>query len=392
MHSDSNDNSPIVLVTGITGYIASHITQQLLYAGYRVRGTVRSSKAKEKYQHLYTLHPNTKTTLALVEADLRDNPLHWKTIIEGCTYVLHVASPFPAVTPKDIDNELIKPAVEGTLNVLQGIFLIPRTNRPRRLVLTSSVAAIYSGHAPEGHIFTEHDWSILDKPVIPVLAYSKSKTLAEQSAWKFLENLPENDKNTVEFCTINPGFVFGPILSNVPCTSIEPLVRLLLGTMPAVPDIVFPSVDVRDVAKAHILAMIKPYANKKRFILCPYNIPLREVADLLAKEFRPYNYPVPTLHLPNFFFHVGTYFDSTLLSVKDMVNVKPQFSNQQSEALLGITWHTKEEAVIDMAYSLIHHRIIPDKSKDKQLHLQRLPKPEEDIRIKDILLSREEKR
>jgi len=366
--SSSSTSPPIVLVTGISGYIASHIAQLLFHSGYIVRGTVRSLKQKEKYQHLYTLyHTVNNTNLQLYEADLNNPSEYWKPIIEGCTYVLHVASPFPASTPKDIEKELIKPAVNGTLHILQAIQLINKNDRPKRIVLTSSAAAVYSGHFPESHIFTELDWSKLDTPDIPVLAYSRSKTLAEQAAWKFIKDLSED--NMIEFCTINPGFVFGPLLSNTPCTSIEPLVRLLLGLMPAVPDIIFPGVDVRDVAKAHILAMTNPHANNKRFICSPYTVPIRNIAKLLANEFHPYSYPVPTKNLPNFLFTLGTYFDSALASVKDMISVRPQFSNQQSESILGITWHSSDSMILDMAYSLIYHKIIPDKSKNKQLSI-----------------------
>ena len=263
-------------VTGVTGFIASHVAQQLLVAGYNVRGTVRSLKDTAKSAYLLTLCPTAKhSRIELVEADLTDAH-SWAAAVAGCEYVIHVASPFPPTSPSD-KLTIITPAVNGTLNVLKAC--AAANPPPRRVVLTSSEAAISGGHPNRpGKPWTEADWTIPDDPAHPIGAYVESKTLAERAAWKFMAD----SRPSFSLVTICPGFVIGPPLSGAPATSMELIRRLLQREMPGVIDIGFDGVDVRDVALAHIRAMALPEAAGKRFLCAPYDLDLQGAVRLMC--------------------------------------------------------------------------------------------------------------
>ena len=189
----------LILVTGASGYIASHIVKKLLEKGFRVRGTVRSLKDEKKVAPLRKLVPNPKHELELVEADLLKEET-WINAVKGCTYVLHTASPFPNSSPKD-ENELINPAVNGTLYVLRAC--VQDGVKIKRVVLTSSIAAIAGANFEQNRTYTEKDW-----PKVEALdPYSKSKTMAEKSAWDFLEQRKKNNLPCFELAVINPGYV-----------------------------------------------------------------------------------------------------------------------------------------------------------------------------------------
>ena len=192
-----------MLVTGASGYLALHIIQRLLKDGYRVRGTVRSLANKDKIAPIEALKEGiTGASLELVEANL-DDASGWSKACEDCDFVLHTASPFPAENPKH-EDELIKPAVDGTLNVLRAC-----GPSVRRVVLTSSKVAVNYGHngPPNGKAFTEDDWSRTD---VGNMMYSKSKTLAERAAWDYMKTLSEGQR--FDLCVLNPLLVFGPLL------------------------------------------------------------------------------------------------------------------------------------------------------------------------------------
>ncbi|VDN20054.1 unnamed protein product [Gongylonema pulchrum] len=194
-----------VLVTGASGYIGIHCVQQLLDLGYTVRGTVRDLSSKVKIEPLKKLH-GAKDHLELVVADLEKDD-GWPQALTDCTYVLHVASPFPIVA----DDSIISTAVDGTLRVLRAA----AKTSVKKVVLTSSCAAINEGHADTSKVFNEDDWT--DVSSNSVLTYSKSKTLAEKAAWEFVKQEGTNFKLT----TINPTLVVGPLLHNVRGTSIN---------------------------------------------------------------------------------------------------------------------------------------------------------------------------
>jgi len=246
-----------VLVTGASGYIGLHCIEQLLGDGYKVRGTVRSLERRAEIVEALLKCGRDMKELELCEADLL-KPDGWDEAVKGCDYVLHVASPFIVGVPKH-EDELIKPAVDGTRHVLNAAI----KENVKRVVLTSSVAAITDTHDGKT-VYTEEDWTDTNHP--KTSAYYKSKTLAEKLAWELISN--QTGKKKTELSVINPSAVLGPTLTNDIGTSNEFVRQILVGKVPAAPRLHIGFVDVRDVAKAHILAMENNNAAGERFIIC----------------------------------------------------------------------------------------------------------------------------
>jgi len=267
----------MILVTGASGYIATHVVQQLQQLGHQVRGTVRSLENEVKVQPLRNLCPDAKYPLELVEADLLDEE-SLERAVDGCEYVIHTASPFPANNPLTID-ELVVPAVNGTLGVLKAC----RNHGVKRVVLTSSTVAI---HGPmlqleDGKTYTEEDWP---KPMDNVSqAYAISKTKAEKAAWDFVASLPEKER--FELAVINPCLVIGPVLCGQPGTSAAMVAGWLKANKPG-PKMCMGFVDVRDVATAHIKAMTVPEAAGHRHLACGVTTWLSDAVEILREEFK----------------------------------------------------------------------------------------------------------
>jgi nucleoside-diphosphate-sugar epimerase len=363
IHPDGSPLAPLVLVTGVSGFLGAHCARQLLAAGYRVRGTVRSLKDERKVAHLRTLQAGPAHPMELVEADLL-SPETWGAAVSGCTYVLHVASPFPAGIPKDA-SEVIQPAVEGTLNVLRAVAADP-ARTVKRVVLTSSIAALFAGRDQMQKVWDEGDWGRLDDPKNHVHPYPASKLLAERAAWDFVKALPA--WSSFELAVICAGLICGPYLGGVTGTSAETCARLLKREMPAVPDMIFPGVDVRDVARAHILAMTAPGAAGRRFISVSFDFSAREVSSMLAEEFGPIGYRVTTTPLPNWLLRILALFDSSLAAILVHIGLRPRFDISPAEKVLGMrTWRGVRESCLDQAYSLIALGIVPDRSAGNAL-------------------------
>ncbi|GFO29722.1 NADPH-dependent aldehyde reductase ari1-like isoform x2, partial [Plakobranchus ocellatus] len=243
-------SDPLVLVTGASGFLGRHVVKVLQEKGYRVRGTVRSLKNAKRVEHLYNLCPNAKFKLELVEADLTKDET-WLDAVEGCTYIHHVASPFP-LEDVNRDEEIIGPAIQGTLGVMKAA---AKTGMVKRIVLTSSSSAVgFVGGNKDPR--TEKDWTNINDKGIS--AYPKSKVLAEKAAWEFVANLPENEK--FELAVINPVFILGPVLQGSGGTSFEIIQQILMKEVPVVPHFNLGVCDVRDVAEAHLRCMTLPEA------------------------------------------------------------------------------------------------------------------------------------
>ena len=333
-----------VLVTGATGYIARHVVAQLLDAGHTVRGTARSAGSLARLKADLTPHlaeAGSVDRFTLVAADLTSDA-GWAEAVAGCAVVHHVASPIPSAPPKHAD-ELIVPARDGTLRVLRAA----ADAGVQRVVLTSSVAAVLYGVDRAGKVFTEADWSNPDDPRIG--AYEQSKTLAERAAWSFAQSLPANG---MQLTTINPGLVLGPMFGDAMSTSNEMVKKLLDRAFPACPDLTYCMVDVRDVAAAHLAAMHAPAAAGQRYLCAIDSVSMRRVATVLATEYKPKGYRVPTGNLPNWALKLVAKFDKTAaLALNDLSNPQ-RVDNTKVTGLLGRPLRGMDEMVLAMAASL----------------------------------------
>jgi dihydroflavonol-4-reductase len=246
-----------VLVTGGSGFVGSHCVVALLNAGYRVRTSLRSRAREADVRDMVArggAEPGDKLTVTVADLNSDDG---WPEAVDGCDYVLHVASPFPPDEPREA-NKVIVPAGLGTLRVLRAA----RHAGVKRVVLTSSFAAIARGHGKVDREFTEDDWTNLDGE--GVTAYVKSKVLAERAAWDFIKN----EGGHTELSVINPTATFGPTLSDDISASLAVIVTLLIDPQALMPNISFPVADVRDVADIHVRAMTHHAAAGERFIAC----------------------------------------------------------------------------------------------------------------------------
>jgi nucleoside-diphosphate-sugar epimerase len=334
-----------VLVTGGSGFIAAHCIIHLLNAGYHVRTTVRSLKRVSNVQEMIKRGGvDSGNKLSFVEADLTADK-GWSQAVKGCEYVLHVASPFPSGIPKD-ENELIIPAREGALRVLKA----SRDAGVKRVVLTSSFAAIGYGLKSTGEIFDEKNWTDPYNPQVTISAYVKSKTLAERAAWDFINK----EGNGLEFSVINPVGVLGPVLGGELSTSIQIVKRLLDGSIPGTPRLSFGIIDVRDVADLHLRAMTNPLAKGERFLAIagPF-MTMNEIALLLKSKLGEKARRVPTRVLPDWLVRIIALFDPGLALVLPELGKTKKASNEKAKKLLGWTPIKTEYAIIATAKSLI---------------------------------------
>ena len=343
-----------VLVTGATGYLAGYVIKELLEANYRVRGSVRKLADKQKYAHLFKLPKASPDTLDFVEAEL-SNTECWEAACKDCLYVIHVAFPLLLKTPKDPVKEIIQPAVQGTINVLNAALKAG----VKKVVVTSSSSTVHSGHGDKTNemIFNETIWSNIEF----CTPYEKGKMLAEKEAWKFYEA----NKDKIEVSVIIPGYIIGPVLSKNVAASPTLVIRILKNEMPGLPVLSFPFVDVRDVAHAHVLAMENPNATGKRFLIANKTLLIEEVAKILKKEFANKGYKIPTRKVGKCPLKFAALFDSEVRLVLDYVGKFYRIDNSKSVEVLGMKYIGIEESLIEMAYSLIEHGIVPKKSPKK---------------------------
>lgn len=363
--------APLVLITGVSGFISSWVAYSALKVGYQVRGTVRSLKKEQKIRHLRDLCPGSRYKMELVEADLTTDA-GWDEAVNGCTYILHVASPFVIDEPAD-KNVLIVPAVEGTLRVLRAASRL--SIKPKRVIVTSSVAAVaYGSVKPQ---YTDNDWTVWDDPKHPIGAYVESKVKAERAAWDFLESLPANDR--FELATINPTLVLGPMLSQSDCSSVSIIRKILMAELPGLPNLEFNIVSVFDVAKAHILAMTNPNAAGKRFIVTGCQMTMPEIAVALADEFKPKGYSPTTVTIPKFVIWLASFVDKQAKSTLPMIGKKKLVLPNNAKNILGINFHSDgPELLRRMAYGGISSGVIPDRSVGGEI-LKTYVRPEIDL-------------
>jgi nucleoside-diphosphate-sugar epimerase len=332
-----------ILVTGGSGFIGVHVILQLLAAGHQVRTTVRSLAREEGVRAMLAQGGvQAGDRLAFFAANL-ESDAGWPEAVAGCEYVLHVASPFPAGAPKH-EDELIVPARDGTLRVLRA----SRKAGARRVVLTSSFAAVGYGQEPRTTPFNEANWT--DPGSKGTSAYVKSKTLAERAAWDFIAG----EGGSLELSVINPVAVFGPALGPDYSTSILLVKRLMDGSIPGSPRLYFGVVDVRDVADLHIRAMTHSAAKGERFLaVAGQSMSIRDIAMVLKSRMGASAKRVPAWQVPDWLVRLAALRDPAIRQILPELGKVKNASNEKARRLLGWTPRSNEAAIVATAESLL---------------------------------------
>ncbi|KRC82516.1 SDR family oxidoreductase [Sphingomonas sp. Root241] len=332
-----------VLVTGGSGFVGSHVILQLLAAGHEVRTTVRSlSREAEVRTTLAAAGADAGDRLSFFAADLEKDD-GWGEAAAGCDYVHHVASPFPPAQPKD-EDELIRPAREGTLRVLRAA----RDAGVKRIVVTSSFAAVGYGHGQRDTPYTEADWTDPDGPAVQ--PYMKSKTLAERAAWDFIAC----EGNGMELAVVNPVGIFGPALNGDLSTSIFLVKTMIEGKMPGTPRLYLGVVDVRDVADLHLRAMTDPAAAGERFLaVAGEAMSFHQMAMVLRERLGPAAAKVPKRQLPDWLIRLLAIFNPLAREAVPRLGIKASASNEKARRVLGWTPRSREDAIVASGESLI---------------------------------------
>jgi len=336
-----------VFVTGASGFIAGHCILRLLKEGYAVRGSVRTSDRADAVRT--ALEPHVASDdLSFATLDLCSDD-GWDEALEGCTYLLHVASPFPSTRP-DNEDDLIIPARDGTLRALRAA----AKAGVKRTVLTSSIVAIaYGVNHDSDYVYSETDWSNTEGEFS---AYGKSKTFAERVAWDFMAT---QEAGEMELAVINPGAVLGPLLGSNFSSSGRIVKRLLDGSVPACPAIGFSFVDVRDVADAHFAAMLKPVAAGRRYALVGRYAWMIDVSRILHGA----GYKSPTIKLPNFMVHILARFDKSMRLLKSGLGVRRHISNERMRTELGIEPRSLDDMILSMAETMVRFDVVQPKMR-----------------------------
>ena len=332
------NNQHRVLVTGASGYIASHCISELLKVGYKVKGSLRDLKRESQVRN------------SLINSDLNDYNLEfckldllidegWEEAASDCDYILHVASPFILEEPKN-EKQLIEPALAGTMRALKAA----KKCGIKKVVITSSMAAIAYGHNNE--ICNPQDWSDLKKDIG---SYIKSKTIAERAAWDYINN---ESKNSFKLTTIHPGMVFGPLLiDDKDGASASLIKKMITGKFPALPDLYFTVVDVRDVARIHVEALKNEKSDEKRIILTSQ----KAISFLdISKMLRSLGFKKSPLNLiPNKVINSLAPFNKDMRSTAVMIN-RGFYSVDISETISIFNWNpiTLKKSLEDMTNSL----------------------------------------
>jgi len=339
-----------VLLTGASGYIGKHITLRLLTDGYQVRASVRNSaKADEVLAAMKAHLPasfDLEKKLSFVELDL-EKDAGWDEAIKGVDVLIHSASPFPIASPKD-ENDLVRPAVEGTLRALKAA----HKAGVKRVILTSSVAAIYGTDLPAGK--TEFDETVWSDPnhIIGRVAYTKSKTLAEKAAWDYIAS----DAPELELTTINPVLVAGVPLDLNFGASVSVVERLMNGKDPVLPDMAFGIVDVKDVATMHVKAIKLDASKGQRFIANAGSRTFIQMAKTLKASFPTRK--IPTNQAPSFLIRFLALFDAEVRAVLPTLGKHINASSKKAQTVLGIDFITPETSLVETAQFLLENNLL----------------------------------
>lgn len=328
-----------VLVTGGTGYVGGWAIVELLKRGYNVRTTVRSLSKEGAVRAAVGTQVDPGDRLSFAAADLGADA-GWDEAVAGCAYVLHVASPLGTGSEKDADA-FVKPAREGTLRVLRAAVKAG----VKRVVFTSSCGAATPLTMGVNTVTDEETWSDPSKQE----PYRRSKTLAEKAAWEFMKA----EGGATELTTILPSGVFGPVLSKDGLGSVQFIQRIFDGRLPRIPNVGLNIIDVRDLAVAHVDAMITPAAAGHRLIVTGDFMWMKEIAAVLKADLGPQGDKVPTKMLPDYVVKLGANFNSALNTLKPLLNRSHRFSSEKARRLIGLKTRPAKETVVDCARSLL---------------------------------------
>lgn len=330
-----------VAVTGASGFIAKHCIAELLREGFAVRGTVRSLDKADSVRAAVARAGSDPAGLSFATADLMAEA-GWDDALAGCSYVLHVASPFPLAQPRTRD-EVVVPARDGTLRVLAAA----KRSGARRVVLTSSIAAImYPSVGEQSRTYTEIDWT--DPARSDLTPYIVSKAVAEKAAWTYAQSTP----GAPQLAVVNPGFVQGPALDGDLSTSHAVIREMAQGKMPAAPKAGYAMVDVRDVAALHVKAMLHPAAAGQRFLATNGYLMLREIAEMVARTLPDLARKVPRREAPDFVVRLLSYFDPGARAVVPDLGVKRKCDSRKARELFDFTFRSPSDAVVSSVQSL----------------------------------------
>jgi dihydroflavonol-4-reductase len=332
-----------VFVSGGSGYIAGYLIRQLVQQGWTVHTSVRDLAREPQLRELLAVD---NARLRVFAADLTHDA-GWAEALQGCSHVAHVASPLPGNWVKKPDD-LIVPARDGALRVLHAA----RSAGVRRFVMTSSVAAIVYGRGRGVHHFSEADWTPSD--FSGASPYTLSKTLAERAAREWVAR----EGAGIEFCSINPAVVLGPVWGADYSSSIALVKKLLTGSMPGCPDLGFGVVDVRDVADLHLRTLTAPDMAGERFIASGPFLKVIEIARILRQQLGEQARRVPTRQLPDLLVRVAALFDPLVRTAVTELGAERHTDPRHARELLGWVARAPQQTIVDTAKSLIEHGLV----------------------------------
>jgi dihydroflavonol-4-reductase len=332
-----------VFVSGGSGYIAGFLIRQLVEQGWMVHTSIRDLAKEGAVRASLGVDDSRVKFFA---ADLMSDA-GWAEAMAGCSHVAHVASPLPASAPQH-EDELIVPAREGALRALKAA----KAAGVKRFVMTSSMAAVAYGHGGGKTRFTEADWTNVNSP--DAYAYVKSKTLAERAARAWVAE----QGGGIEFCTVNPVLVLGPLQSGDYSTSLEAIKKMLEGSLPGLPNFGFGVVDVRDVADMHVRCLTAPDMAGERFLCSGPFLWMREIADILRAGLGPQARKVPKRRLPDWLVRLSARFDPVVRQVIGELGHERDADTSHARTKLGWTARPAEDSILDTARSMIELGIV----------------------------------
>ncbi|MTH45745.1 NAD-dependent epimerase/dehydratase family protein [Intestinirhabdus alba] len=343
-----------IMVTGAAGYLASWIVNYLLREGHRVHATVRNLKDREKVKHLERMMEIFPDDLLLYEADLL-KPDSFDEAMKSCSVVIHTASPYFLEKPKDIEKELIQPALKGTLNVLASV---NKTLSVTRVILTSSVVSLYNNASDIGsdvnHTVQEKDvnrnQNVANNP------YAYSKTMAESVARD-----EQKKQSRWELITLHPAAIFGPSLSQrIDATSVGIIFKLLNGTFRSgVPKLWVGVVDVRNVAQAHVKAAILSDV-AGRYIIAGESLRLLEISRLINPEKYGIKNKLPKNEVPKWLtWLIAPWIGLQRNYVTHNVGYPIYFNSSRSKAELGLQYYSSVDTFNDHIQQLVTDKLLP---------------------------------